>query len=247
MPELPTDEVIKLKKERDSRLVEIEAFLKKYDKSEQPTSMEKPKKVIPDEEIPKVEEPKVEIPKVEVHTPVKKRRRLPIGTILFYGTLITILLVVYLNRSNSGNSQQQPRNMFGYSIYSVLTDSMQSTLPQGSLVLSKYTDPTQIQIGDDITYLREDLTTITHRVIEIHENYDESGTRAFKTQGTENTKPDADLVHAQNVQGVAVFHIPIVGSILTYIQNNAILVATIGAILIALFYILRYFNRNRKR
>lgn len=175
--------------------------------------------------------------------PTKKRMRFPIGNFLFYGVLIAIVLAVYFSNSAGGN---KPHTLFGYSIFSVLTGSMRSEIPEGSLVITKYTDPNQIKAGDDITYLREDLSTVTHRVVEIYENYNESGVRGFRTKGIDNPMADTNIVHPDNILGVVIFHVAGVGAFFAYVRQNPLLIVLIGAILIALVYTLRYIRRNRK-
>ena len=136
--------------------------------------------------------------------------------------------------------------MFGYSVFTVLTGSMRSEIPEGSLIITKYTDPNQIQVGDDITYLREDLSTVTHRVVEIYENYNNSGVRGFRTKGIDNPMVDTFIIHPNNILGVVVFHVAGVGSFLVYVQQNPLLIVLIGIILIALVYTIRYICWNRK-
>lgn len=180
----------------------------------------------------------------QIEQPVKKRRRFDIGGFLFYGVLIGIVLAVYFFGDKGGN---QPRTLFGYSIYTVLTGSMRSEIPEGSLVITKYTIPDQIKVGDDITYLREDFSTITHRVIEIHENYNDSGVRGFRTKGIDNPMADTKIVHPDNILGVVVFHVPVTGAFFDYVKQKPLLIVLTGVILIALVYTIGYLRRNRKK
>ena len=54
-------------------------------------------------------------------------------------------------------------------------------------------------MGDDITYLASSTTTVTHRIVDITGSYEDTGERAFQTQGIENPEPDEALVPAGNV------------------------------------------------
>jgi len=84
---------------------------------------------------------------------------------------------------------------------------MQQEIPQGSLVLTRHTDPASIKAGDVITYLTEQDSTITHEVIALYPNYEGSGEVAFQTKGTENYNPDPDLVYGSNVVGTVIAHV----------------------------------------
>lgn len=88
----------------------------------------------------------------------------------------------------------------------VLTGSMEPELPVGSLLIILPAPYDEIQIGDDITFVRDqNLTLVTHRVIE---KDDESQT--ITTQGIANNVPDSPTRYA-NVVGKVVFDIPYAG------------------------------------
>lgn len=113
-----------------------------------------------------------------------------------------------------------PRVVGGYGIFNVLTRSMQSTIPQDSLVITKSVNSKEIQIGDDITYMAGPTSTITHRVIGIEEDYQRTGMRAFSTQGTDNAAKDKDMVVETNVVGKVVFHNYHMGVATVFLQDN---------------------------
>lgn len=77
---------------------------------------------------------------------------------------------------------------------------------KGAPVVSRRTDPSTLEIGDDITFMTSETTTVTHRIIGIVENYADTGQRAFQTQGVMNRTPDSQLVPAVNAVDKAVFH-----------------------------------------
>ena len=66
--------------------------------------------------------------------------------------------------------------------------------PKGAPVVSRRTDPSTLEIGDDITFMTGETTTVTHRIIGIVENYADTGQRAFQTQSVMNRTPDSQLV-----------------------------------------------------
>ena len=147
-----------------------------------------------------------------------------IKKMIFYSTLI-IIVVFSIFWSNSNDAGKR----FGsFSYNTVLTSSMQSIYPQGSLVTSWAITPneplkTGLAEGDDIVFVTESGKRIVHRIIEIMENYEDSGFRAFRTQGVENIAPDSFITYEGNVIGRVTWHVPYVGGVLTIINENIFL------------------------
>ena len=126
--------------------------------------------------------------------------------ILFCGILILILIAVL---SYSAGTKSKG-GLFGFSVYKILSESMQSEIPNGSLILIKYIDPATIRTGDDITYTKDRNTKVTHRVTKIIGNYNGTGRVGFETKGIENSEPDNQIVDADSVLGKVVWHIAFV-------------------------------------
>ncbi len=133
---------------------------------------------------------------------------------VYYLALAAFVLAVFLLRG----AGDKPVTILGFSAMRVLTTSMGDDLPQGSLIITREVDPETIQVGDDVTYLAGGSTTITHRVVDILENYAGSGKRAFITQGTANPTPDELTVPAQNLVGKVIFHSLFLGLLLAFIR-----------------------------
>jgi len=139
-----------------------------------------------------------------------------ISNIVFYAALIAIVVgAVVFGSKNNGSSR-----FFGFQYFEVLSGSMQSMIPQGSLVITKQIPSGEIRAGDVITFLRSDEETVTHQVIEVIADYNGAGTRGFRTKGTDNPDPDPDIVDARNVIGVMQTHIAGLGFTLRYISEN---------------------------
>ena len=152
-----------------------------------------------------------------------------LGNALFFLALAAIL-VAAVSRNMGGNGV---RNLAGCSMFNVLTESMQSVLPQGSLVLTKRTDPRDLQIGDDITFMVSENASVTHRVVGIIENHEGGGARGFETKGVENERPDREVVYASNVVGKVIFHVPYVGAAMVAVSEHwLLLVLPFGGILV---------------
>ena len=165
-----------------------------------------------------------------------------LGEAVFYLVLVVVIVGAFLIKSNSGG---RPTLIAGFSGFTVLTSSMEDTIPKGSLVITKAVDPKNLKIGDDITYMSGATSTITHRIIEIRENYMDSNIRAFITKGTMNKNPDKNPVVAANVVGKVVFHSKVLGAIAAFLSKNWPIVLFIMVILVGLFYVLKWiFNSS---
>ena len=150
--------------------------------------------------------------------------------VLLYSAIVFVLLTtVFLN-----GGTYKKMNLFGYSGFTVLSDSMQRDIPEGSFILVKAVDPGSINVDDIITFTRKkDNTTVTHRVIQIYENYGENGDWGFQTQGIENTAPDCDIVYAGDIIGVVRLAVPGLGAALNLISVNiGIILIAFGALII---------------
>ncbi|WP_232466118.1 signal peptidase I [Diaminobutyricimonas sp. LJ205] len=99
----------------------------------------------------------------------------------------------------------------------VLTSSMEPTLPPGTLIVVQPVDTADIRIGDAITYQIESgkPEVVTHRVISITSSSD--GGTTFVTQGDNNDAPDARPVVPDQVQGRVWYSVPWLGYV-----NNAV-------------------------
>lgn len=101
----------------------------------------------------------------------------------------------------------------------ILSGSMEPTMPVGSLAVVRPVETDDVRIGDIITYLPNpnDPTAITHRVIAIDNNQD--GTRTFTTQGDANSTPD-DPVQDFQVRGEVWYTIPWLGYVNTAVNGQ---------------------------
>lgn len=124
-----------------------------------------------------------------------------------------ILIALFVRTTSDGT----PRTLAGYSGMIVLTGSMQSEIPRGALVITRQVDPSTLKIGDDITYMANKTTSVTHRIIGITEKDQNTGERAFETQGVMNPEPDKNPVPAVNVVGKVVFHSEVLGIVARFV------------------------------
>lgn len=174
----------------------------------------------------------------------KKKNFLSVfGNILFYTVVIGIVVGAFLVKSGSGG---QPTMIAGYSAFTVLTSSMEDTYPKGSLIITRSVDADELEVGDDITYMISESSSVTHRIIGITENYLNTGERAFETQGTMNEKPDKDPVAAANVVGKVIFCSEGLGQAATFVSANWPILLFGMAVLGGLYAFLRWNFRREE-
>ena len=127
----------------------------------------------------------------------------------------------------------------GIRTFTVLSGSMEPTYHVGSLIYVKKVDPTTIRPGQVITFMLDENTVATHRVVEVVPDEDDPSTLRFRTKGDANDTEDGSLVHYKNVIGTPVFAIPKLGYAANYIQHPPGLYVAIsaGAVLLLLTFL----------
>lgn len=164
----------------------------------------------------------------------KKRSPLSIlSSFLFYLLLIVVLALAFAYSQGPSNGKE----IAGYRFYTVLTGSMESVIPQGSLVVVKEVDPKTLSVGQDITFYKDAQTVVTHRIEAITPT--EENQLLFTTKGVNNTRQDPDPVLDKNVVGRVLFHIPVMGKAFAFVVRNVFWVAGATALLMLIAFALR--------
>lgn len=128
----------------------------------------------------------------------------------------------------------------GLQIYTVISGSMEPTYHVGSLIYVKKVDPSTLKVKDPITFELSDKTIATHRIIEIVHDETNPNVYKFRTKGDANEDVDANLIEPNKVLGKALFTIPYLGYLATYIQSfpgNVVAICTAIALLIIVIII----------
>lgn len=116
----------------------------------------------------------------------------------------------------------------------VLTQSMEPTLPPGTLLVVKPTPLEDIRIGDVVTYqiVSGQPAVISHRVVAVESSSD--GARTFVLKGDNNAEPDSSPVTAAQVRGVVWYSIPEVGYVNQLVNGSrGWLIPVVAGILLA--------------
>lgn len=137
----------------------------------------------------------------------------------------------------------------GFQVFTVLSGSMEPTYHTGSLIYVKKVDTNQIQSGEVITFMLDENTVATHRVVEVVPDEDDPSVLRFRTKGDANESADGSLVHYKNVIGTPVFTIPKLGYAANYIQHppGMYVAISVGAILILLVFLPDLFSSDDEK
>ena len=127
----------------------------------------------------------------------------------------------------------------GLQVFTVLSGSMEPTYHTGSLIYVKKVDPYTIEVGQPITFMLNEDTVATHRVVGIVPDEDDPTVIRFRTKGDANEAEDGGLVHYKNVLGTPIFSIPYLGYAADYIQHPPGMYVAIsaGAVLLLLVFL----------
>lgn len=136
-------------------------------------------------------------------------------------TVVAVCVMVFTIISVR-NFNQNYRQIFGYKMYVVLSDSMSATdFDAGDLVLVKNVDPNTLQEGDIITYISRDEanfgSAVTHKIR--CRTIDGYGRPAFITYGTTTGKDDNLPVPYEDVQGIYKARIPAAGRFFEFLRT----------------------------
>lgn len=112
--------------------------------------------------------------------------------------------------------------IFGYSVLTVETGSMEPVYSVGSMVVVKDVGIDTLKVGDDICFYSKDPAILdkpnTHRIYRIELN--KNSERYFVTKGVANSKPDDYTVDRTQLIGKVVGHSDIFGKILKFITTG---------------------------
>ncbi len=139
--------------------------------------------------------------------------------------------------------------VLGYRCYAVISGSMEPVYPVGSLIYVKAVDYKELKVGDPITFMVDQDTIVTHRIIDVLIDEENPEIIRYFTKGDANDIPDGASVHYKNIMGTPVFTIPYMGYVSNYIQNppGMYIAISAGAILLMLVFLPDLFEDNGKK
>ncbi len=137
----------------------------------------------------------------------------------------------------------------GLQVFTVLSGSMEPTYHTGSLIYVKSVDYKTLEAGDVITFMLDEETLATHRIVEVVPDEEDPEVLRYRTKGDANDAEDGSLVHYKNVVGTPIFSIPKMGYFADFIQNppGSYLAISAGAIILILVFIPDLFDGDEKK
>lgn len=106
--------------------------------------------------------------------------------------------------------------------------SMEPSIPSGSLVLLDARDPTEIAVGDVVTRRTPSGTLVTHRVVRIVQI---NGVPHFETRGDASNSADPVLAAPGEIAGTVALHLPIAGYVVAYLGQPMGILSVLGLLL----------------
>lgn len=125
-------------------------------------------------------------------------------TVIQIGIFALFLFTAFLLVTSKTNK------LAGLQSFVVLTGSMQPTIPQGSIILTK--NQARYNKGDIISFRHGDIT-VTHRIAQIKD------TNSFVTKGDANKAVDTNPLLHKNILGKQIFFIPLLGNFLLFLKT----------------------------
>ena len=128
--------------------------------------------------------------------------------------IILIVSVIVIQRVSNNKF-----TLGGYSIFTVVTQSMIPKYQVGDMLLAKVTDTSKLKVGDDVVYMGAVGTfqgkIVTHQIVEI----EEGSPRKFHTKGINNMIEDPVIDETQ-IFGKVVMKLTILSMISKVISNQ---------------------------
>ena len=143
-----------------------------------------------------------------------------ISTILIVIVLLFAAVVTIMSFNAKANDSIP--SLFGYTTYSIQTDSMEGTINPGDFIFGKECDPYSLKEEQIISFYTVDddgnYFINTHRIIDV---IDENGMLCYQTQGDNEEYPDKRLVAPGDIISVYTgFRIPLLGYVITFLSSQ---------------------------
>ncbi len=128
----------------------------------------------------------------------KKTRKMVIISTVILAAAVLLCLVIAIQTLVKGYT-----TFFGYSVFRVVTGSMEPTIPTGAVLICKHTDINEVKVNDIICFKSREFShygsIVTHRVASIQ--YDAQGALYLESRGDANYSSDPYFVQEENFIG----------------------------------------------
>ena len=136
--------------------------------------------------------------------------------------VLLVLVAALVTILSLSSKEDDVPSIFGYTAFSIQSDSMEDEIMTGDFILGKKCDPKELNERDIISFFTVNnegqIFINTHRIINIEETSDG---RIFTTQGDNEEEPDLRKVYEGDiVSKYSGFRIPLLGYILTFLTTQ---------------------------
>lgn len=147
---------------------------------------------------------------------MKKVIKFIVNSIFF---VFSFTLIVYI--AGMQIFPEQLKDITGYQTFVILTDSMEPTIPVGSLVVSRNIDNDEVIPKDTIISFRVqrfgEKVVFTHYFKKLQ--LDDTGRVRYLTQAENANRYDDYVTYREDILGTYVFHIPYIGKVVLFLQS----------------------------
>lgn len=150
--------------------------------------------------------------------PAKRAINLLITLLLIFAVMLCVYVVAQVMSRGYAN-------IAGYSMFRVVTGSMEPTMSVGSLLLTKQVPIESVQVGDIVCFRAQESAIfgqmMTHRVVDIFTALD--GSLLLETKGDANLVADGYFVNQSNFVGLVTWYTgdgSVLSSVFSFFTNK---------------------------
>lgn len=155
--------------------------------------------------------------------------------------LIPVILINLSIMFQSKTNVDKVPSVFGIKPFMVLSGSMETEIKKGDLIITKVVDPESLGVRDVIAFKDAAGTVTTHRIIDI---VNKDNQTYFITKGDNNSIQDKNLVSLKDVEGLYLFRIPGIGSMMKSLSEPMTIIILV--LLITLVFAIGFVISNKK-
>lgn len=153
------------------------------------------------------------------HTNIDRQKAITgtIKGIKIFFIVFAVSMLVFTMISVKKLNHDADKGIFGYKMFTVLSDSMKPEFEAGDIIIVKEMNTNKLKAGDVITFYSKEGPLVTHKIEEVTEI---DGERAFVTKGINVEQQDKDPVLASRVIGRYSFALPNAGHFFQFIKTT---------------------------
>lgn len=150
--------------------------------------------------------------------------KVKIGKVLEWLLFLNVLLLIIL----FGYTRNFDVQVLGYQGLVVKSDSMAPEIPVGSIVITKKIPPSDLQVGDVVSFLTETKQRVTHRIVQIDQD------QKIQTKGDNNSQVDYRKISGNQITGNVIFVVPYIGKLVFFLRSKKGIIVIVSCVLLFL-------------